>query len=149
MSVYMQVSVLPRSSNTLGNIVFSLIPKGIDLSKFIKPNEYHTTVLYSRVGDLEQIIPRDSSYIARIIGVEYWTEHDNVLVCTLESPRLVKRHENLMKKYNLQYDFDEYKPHVTIANNIELSPSVLSILRHHLIGQRIILGNEHLEPLED
>jgi hypothetical protein len=42
-------------------------------------------------------------------------EGANCLVLEFYTPDLVKRHESLMSKYNLTYDFDSYIPHTTLS----------------------------------
>ncbi len=45
-------------------------------------------------------------------------ETSNVLVQCFDCPDLEKRHTDLMGEHDAQYDFDEYKPHITLSYNV-------------------------------
>ena len=91
------------------------VPNPIDLS------DVHTTLIYSRKyfdfkpkGKLEEPIKikfKKYSIFTAKTG-------EACLVVELDSPELVARHNEIMKKYEATYDFDEYKPHITLSYNV-------------------------------
>jgi hypothetical protein len=54
-----------------------------------------------------------------------------------------------MDDHDLNWDYPEYKPHVTLCNDITLPAKLLERLKDKLIGKTIVLGNEHVETLDD
>lgn len=87
----------------------------------------HTTILYSRkfLPEFKAKGPYDPSIKATPTGFESWPSQPdenghrkNCLVLTFDAPDLVNRHESLMKTHDAAYDFDEYKPHVTLSYDV-------------------------------
>lgn len=88
-------------------------------------DDFHSTIVYStkapvnyeRIGSVN--IPR---IYAMPVGLECWPTKTgkNALVMRLYCPRLNDMHNSLMDKHELSYDFDEYKPHMTISYDIKL-----------------------------
>jgi 2'-5' RNA ligase len=151
--VYMQVSVMPKHANILSNIVWCMLD-GKTVStpdKFLKPEDYHATILYSKNrGEVEDIEPKPGKqYTAVIKDIEQWDENDVCLVCTLESRALQLRHKDLMAEHDLHWSYPEYKPHVTLCYDITLTPKLLERLKDKLVGRSIILGNETVEALDE
>jgi 2'-5' RNA ligase len=99
------------------------------LEKFNKkhsiPNQndnWHTTLLYSR-KHLPNYQPEEkysSPYVGTPTGFEIWPSQDkkNVLVLTFSCPQLYQRHHKLMQQHGGTYDFDTYKPHVTLSYDV-------------------------------
>lgn len=89
------------------------------------PHEnFHTTLLHSRkhLPDYEPAGDYDSPLKGKVTGIEIWQSRPdddgntkNCLVLKYDCPELVARHEELMDEHNATYDFDEYKPHVTLS----------------------------------
>lgn len=99
------------------------------LNNLVPTDKYHITVIYSRkpisdgfkaYGLLEDpliVQPNHLSIFPTQSG-------SNALVLELEAPQLKSRHKELMDKYDLEYDFDEYKAHVTLSYDCgEYKPS--------------------------
>jgi hypothetical protein len=86
-----------------------------------KESELHTTILFSRkhlpdyksLGDLEEPL------IGKSIKCEIWPTSDdepmNALVLIFKCEELLARHTKLMSDHNAEYDYDEYKPHLTLS----------------------------------
>lgn len=80
--------------------------------------EFHSTLVSSKVKkfpwEAKKYSPPlkidPSSYKLEMFGVD-----KNVLVLTFNSPELEKKHLMTRKKYNLDWDFDEYEPHMTLS----------------------------------
>ena len=94
----------------------------------IASKKLHTTVLFSRKY-LPEYKPA-GEYEEALVGTpkkfEKWLsqpddetgERKSCLVLTYDCPELVKRHKDLMKEHNAEYDFDEYKPHITLSYDV-------------------------------
>lgn len=94
------------------------------LEKFVKDNnipnghdDWHTTLLYSRkhlpeykpAGEYPEPMNGTAS------GFEMFGEDKNILVLTYSCPELSKRHKELMDEHDAEFDFDEYRPHITLS----------------------------------
>lgn len=87
----------------------------------------HSTILYSRkyLPDYEAQGTYDPAMKATPTGTEIWPSQPDeegnrkrCLVLKFDAPDLVARHESLMKKHDALYDFDEFKPHVTLSYDV-------------------------------
>jgi 2'-5' RNA ligase len=150
--VYAQVKVRAKDARTLHNLVALNLRREYALhnDKFVRPEKYHVTLLYSRVGDVAQIEadPQFRAW-AYIKDVVMWTHDDVVLVCTLSCPKLESRHAELMSTYGLQWDHEEYQPHITLAyGRPNIKPDTLKQMRGKLVGRRILLYGESFEALD-
>lgn len=84
------------------------------------PSEYHSTVIYSRVG-----VPNAKSYDLNLpitASISGWKKFDTklsesgkCLVAIVDSPDLNKHHNNLVNDYGATHDFEGYHPHITIS----------------------------------
>lgn len=101
--------------------------------KFKVPNclklaDYHSTLLYSRnyLPDYTPAGRLDPPMIALPKNLEIWEspanafkkEATNCLVLRINCPELVDRFEYLMNNHDATYDYDEYKPHVTLSYDV-------------------------------
>lgn len=88
-----------------------------DIPNPISADEMHATLIYSEKGSHN--FEHEESYKtlikAKFAGFEMFGEDKNVLVVKLKSPELTKRHNYLMDEYDLSYNFDEYRPHITLS----------------------------------
>ncbi len=110
---YVSVKVSPKSAKELytwckDNGITNLSPK----------DTYHTTVVYSRVGIPEakhETIKLPLN--AKLSGWEIFPTQsgDKCLVARIKSPELCDLHDTYHDKYPATYDFDEYKPHITVS----------------------------------
>lgn len=96
--------------------------------KFIKDNnipdpvdkkDLHVTLIYSRKY-LPKFKPRkqledDDIMLAEPTGFDLYGEEKHALVIELSSPDLHDRHNQIMKEHKATYDFDVYKPHLTLS----------------------------------
>lgn len=151
MGVYAQLKVTNRDSYIISNIVHTILSgKKYNKEKFIKPEDYHATLLYSRTGDSKDIQANTKDIItAKIKDVVCWDTHDKCVVLTLTSDKLKHRHLYLMRKYSLEWDYPDYKPHITILYDLIISDKNLSELKKRLIGRNITLTEESIEELDE
>lgn len=93
----------------------------VETNKILNPvpkNEYHCTIVYSRKGIPEAKKETIKLPInAKIAGWELFNTQggDKCLVARLDSPELTKAFNTYHTKYDATYDYDEYKPHVTVC----------------------------------
>lgn len=93
----------------------------------VRADRFHTTLLYSRkfLPNYKPAGKYDEPMIATPIGFDVWKtrppkgESSNCLVLKLKCPELEKRHKDLMKEHDAQYDYDEYHPHITLSYDIK------------------------------
>lgn len=93
-------------------------------NKYKVPNpntDFHTTLIYSEVGDIP--IPKDYDLAdnAGLVDVssEIWdTDDGRTLVLVFKHDYLEEHHNKLMEKYGYEYDYDEYKPHITLSYDV-------------------------------
>lgn len=87
-----------------------------------RPDQFHTTVLYSRkhCPNYKPIGQLSSPLVGTTTGLEVWKTQDgkNALVVKYNCPALVDRHKKLMKDHEATYDYPEYKVHVTLSYDI-------------------------------
>lgn len=124
------------------------IPNGLRAGKM------HTTLLYSRKY-LPDYVPAGKikkPYVGRFSGFEIFKSSSddddkstNCLVLRFICESLSKRHKDLMKEHGATYDYDEYKPHITLSYDVgELDPDQLPSF-----VQDIIITKEYGEELND
>lgn len=106
------------------------------IKTFIKENEIpnsvadkslHTTVLYSRkhLPEYKAAGEYEEPLVGEPTEFDVWKsqpdddgETSNCLVLQYECEPLVERHNSLTKEHGATFDYDEYKPHVTLSYNI-------------------------------
>lgn len=117
---------------------------GFDLSvKFDKTTQdpaefdFHSTVIFSSTS---HSIP-NRTYTAFIPATAknfaLFGENKNILVIEIDSPELVKIHDYFMKKYNIQEQFEIYRPHVTLCYNYSGDLPQVSLPDQQLVGDVI------------
>lgn len=89
----------------------------LGIENLVEPNEYHCTLLYSKVScpDIAQE-DFDLPCKAMIIGFKILGVETPVLVAELYCPNATKLHDKFIEEYNATHDYPEYIPHITIAN---------------------------------
>ena len=93
------------------------IPNPVDLDTL------HTTLLYSK-RNLPNYTPEEKygePLVAKAAGLDIFSGsggEKNCLVLKLDCEALKQRHSDLMIDHNADYDFDEYRPHVTLSYDV-------------------------------
>jgi len=101
--------------------------KTADIPNPVDSDKLHTTLLYSRKY-LPKYEPK-KEYVPLFKGtpvkMEKWPsqpdEDGKVSMCLVllyECPELSERHDYLMKEHNATYDYDKYKPHITLSYDV-------------------------------
>lgn len=123
-----------------------------DIPNALRPDKLHSTILHSKkyLPDYQAKGKYDEALIGKPKELVVWkTSGDDspstrCLVLKYECPKLVKRHEQLMKQHDAQYDFPEYIPHVTLSYDIgDFDEKKLPLPEFD-----IVLDNEYQEDLD-
>jgi len=125
--------------------LINYIKKHISIIKNVELNynSLHNTLIYSKAKLKEKVIVKDYTYIATPLKLSLFGENNDILVLELDSPELIKRNNELVEQYNFISDYDEYKPHITLAYKVELT-NVDSIPLPNFV---LFLTNEQVEKL--
>lgn len=88
----------------------------------LEPSDIHTTIIYSTKFD-EVELPKSFVTVERIVGYDVWPSSGNTkfaLVALLDKNigKFKYMHDSMMSKYNLDYSYPEYKPHLTLSYDV-------------------------------
>ena len=78
------------------------------------------------------------------VFLDTFGENGETLVLRFDSPELEKRHQWALDTYGMDWDFEEYKPHITLGKNTGLSPEELPEPDFPLF-----IAREYSQPWED
>jgi 2'-5' RNA ligase len=102
--------------------LISKYAKDNDIPEPLDPKKMHTTLLYSkkRCPDYEPLGKLETPLTAKLNELEVWKTQagKNALVVNMTCAGMTKRHKTLMKEHDAQYDFDEYKVHITLSYDV-------------------------------
>lgn len=116
------VYVAVKYNQSAGDDLLDFIKK-YDIPSTMKAEDFHTTIIYSKkyadIQDLDDDMG-DSEIVAKPNELHVFETFDKkrALVIKLDCSYLLERHEYLMRKYNLTYEYPEYIPHITLSNDI-------------------------------
>ena len=116
------VYVAVKYNQSAGDDLLDFIKK-YNIPSTLKAEDFHTTLINSRkcadIQDLDDDMG-DSEIVAKPTELHVFETFDNkrALVIKLDCPYLEERHKYLMEKYELEYDYDEYIPHITLSYDI-------------------------------
>lgn len=119
----------------------------------LRRDKMHATLIYSRkyLPEFKAKGKFDEPLTATPDKLEIFPSQDgnsNVLVVRLDAPDLVKRHKEIMKEHGATYDFDEYKPHITLSYNVgDFDPDAHDI-KEHMDDPTIEIVDEYQEDLD-
>lgn len=139
--VYMSVKFDQTSNDALAGV-----QKMLKVKNAVSPEKLHSTVVYSR--KTVDVFPMDGlSEIARLVGFEIWdTKYGKTVVGNLESDYLHSRFNDAMNM-GATYDYDDYKPHVTLAyDGGDLS--IDEALSRVALPLDLRIVSEHVESLD-
>lgn len=119
-----------------------------------KAKDFHTTLLYSRkhLPNYQAAGKLDDPLIGTPTGFDIWPSQPdengkkkNVLVLEFSCPALFQRHHKLMHQHGATYDFDRYRPHITLSYDAgDLDPSKLPDF-----DEELEIVEEYMEDLND
>lgn len=142
--------------DTVSKLVEYTIDAKIDNA--LTHEDFHTTLLYSRkhCSGYKAAGTYDKPMIATNLKLDIWHPKKesgedntdiNILVIKFKCPELSKRHNELMKEYEAEYDFDEYIPHVTLSYNAgKIDLNSLPDISKYL--DKLIIESEYGEDLK-
>ena len=106
--------------------------------------ELHVTIIFSR--RYAKLTPRPVlNEVVTVSKPTLFGKRGGTLVLLLNSNYLITRHNALMGDHDLMYDYDEYKPHITIAT--EFTGDVSKLKGWNMLGN-LILASEYSEELK-
>ena len=135
-------------SDECRDLIDNFVEMNLGLDERVDKSTYHITVIYSRtpVPSAEQYAGCTSDIEARVSGYEVFpTKNDGkCLVMRLDFPYATMLNKQLTAQ-GATSDYDQYKPHMTIAYNIqqEIDPHDLPIPQFPLK-----FGKVKVEPLD-
>lgn len=111
----------------------------------VSPEKLHSTIVYSRkTVDLFPGVELNEP--AKLVGIEKWdTTYGSTIVGNLESDYLHSRFKDAMDM-GATYDYDDYKPHVTLAYDSVIA-DLDSVVSGLTLPIDISIVSEHVEAL--
>lgn len=95
-----------------------------NLANPVPKDKFHTTLLYSRkhLPHYEPPGKINPAWVGKPTELKVWKSQPpdptNCLVLLYECDDLIDRHEYLMKEHGATFDYDEYRPHITLSYDI-------------------------------
>lgn len=114
---YIMAELDKSSKDQLFNFVNTLnIPNKTD------PQEYHSTIIYSRNPVDASDYKFDKKIEANITEWKIFPTKTgkSCLVAIVDSKKLIKYNADLMKDYGATSDFPSYHPHITVSYDLEI-----------------------------
>ena len=116
------IYVAVKYNQSAGDDLLDFIKK-YNIPSTLKAEDFHTTLISSRkCADIKELDDDmgDSEIVAKPTELHVFETFDKkrALVIKLDCPYLEERHKYLMQKYDLEYDYDEYIPHITLSYDI-------------------------------
>lgn len=137
--VYCFSELHPKSANDILNFC-----KENKIQNHLGLNELHCTVIYDNMPHMNftscGIYPEPIE--CEVLGFELFNEN-NALVLKLNSKDLISRHNELVSKHNIQYEFKEYIPHITLSYDV----GDIDISKLKFKNKSIFLIKEHLKEI--
>ena len=116
------IYIAVKYNQTSSDEIIEFIDK-YKIPSVLKSEDIHTTIIYStkfaEISELDDNM-EDSEIVAYPKDFHIFETFDKkrALVLLLDCEYLNKRHEYLMSKYDLNYGYPEYIPHVTLSYDI-------------------------------
>jgi 2'-5' RNA ligase len=122
----------------------------LNLTDIVPKDKFHITVIYSKTPITTNFKAKGDYKTPLLVQPKELTvfgtrEGNGALVLELYAPELAQRHQYLMKKYDLAYDFPEYKAHVTLSYDVGKGFEIPTISLKPLTDLEVT--NEYYEPL--
>lgn len=139
------------SPDTVKNIIS--LQREMGVPNPVPQEKLHSTILYSRKY-LPKLKPDQSEYPIRSddtkFRLELWESQSGAkcLVLVFDCISLVEYHKWLMKQHNATYDYDEYKPHITLSYDVgdDWFPNVSTISFKD--NSQVTISSEYIEDLD-
>ena len=105
--------------------------------------ELHCTLIYSQKPHVDEIESNSYQATATFNQFELFGPKSNILVIELISKELEARNNKLVQEHGFISDYNEYKPHITLAYDVE----GLDLNSLPPIEFSMTLQDEYVEPL--
>jgi len=118
-------------------------------SEIIEPidtKDLHITTTYSKVDPKREILPSNKTNIILDYKEFSIATYGRALVLEVTSDELEEIHKSALDA-GASYDYDTYKPHITISYNAEANENILPLLFPPNFN--LILSHEEVEPLRE
>lgn len=116
--------------------------------------DFHSTVVYSRkyLPEYEAVGDIGKPWVATPKSFDIWEskpnaykkEHTFCLVMEIDCPNMVDRHNMAREDHGATYDYDEYKPHITLSYDVGEDFSKDGLKWE---GKPLNVSNEYIEDL--
>ena len=137
--VYISVKMTEESSTKILEYLEKYLPD-------VEHNEeQHCTLIYSKKEQKEEILPEEYTALAMPKQFSKFGENLETLVVEITCDQLVNRNLQLVNEYGFISDFEEYKPHFTLAYNCK----DVDILTLPPLDMAITFNEETVEQLDD
>lgn len=122
------------------------VQKLLGVENPVSAEKLHTTIVYSR--KTVDLFPASGiSEPAKLVDVEKWdTKYGSTIVGVLESDYLHSRFDDAMDA-GATYDYDDYKPHVTLAYDSSIN-DISGVKRLLTLPVDLTIIQEDVEPLD-
>jgi len=107
-------------------------------------HDLHCTIIYSKKEQKEEVNTKEYKYLANFSKFSKFGENKDILVMELDCDMLIERNKELVNEYGFVSDFEEYKPHITIAYKTDVDINYLPPF-----DKIIELENEKVEELDE
>lgn len=113
------------------------------LSDYDIEEDLHCTLVYSDKQFVGDVQVKEYSLSVEPIGFNLFGPNNDVLVLELNDETLINRNKELVEKYGFVSDYDEYKPHITLAFEFTGDINKLPV-----ITSKVQLSNEYIEEIK-
>jgi len=138
--VYMSLKLVNGSEATFKKYIKDNVP---ELTPTPDP---HLTLIYSKKKFDDEVILTKTEYSGVVKGFAVFGQGDDrALVAEIESSEIVERNNILVTEYGFISDFEEYKPHITLAYDI---PEDFDINSLPEFTHPLTFGEESISELE-
>ena len=118
-------------------------------SEIVEPidtKDLHLTTTYSKIDPKQEILPSNKTNIALNYKEFSIATYGRALVLEVTSDELEEIHK-LASDAGASYDYDTYKPHITISYNAKANENILPLLFPPNFD--LILSHEEVETLKE
>lgn len=118
-----------------------------DINQPVPPEEMHVTLVLSRDKKFdwfEHTYDKPLKIQPDSFSLELFGEDKNVLVLKFECDELRRKHMAAREEFGIEWNFDDYCPHVTLSHDVEKQCDDLEPPKFPLV-----LINEYTEPFVD
>jgi hypothetical protein len=110
----------------------------------LNKSEIHTTIIYSQKPFRGSIEKYDIKGLK--VTIDHLEVFGNCLVAILNTEELKKLFKDYMDKYGFIYDFEEYKPHITLAYEVDVD--ILNYIKKNIRPVTLELDYLNIKELD-